>query len=166
VGTGLSPRPIETRKPKSRDRIEIVVPKGPHPAVVLYAEDPNATQTGMLILAVGTSQNYGDGLIELIDRDPPFREMRLKEPTYFFKGFIHPVAWNGRSFTVFGRCEGGVFGRLQTAMREVLAEVKAGTRTISTIPLNDSATLERAKMQAAPTIAPPALSSAPGDEPK
>src|SRR5262245_39552640 len=105
----MSATPRESRVPKVRDRIEIDVPgKGPHPAVVLEVE------TGMLVLAVGSTTLIDDVEIVAIDREPNLRLMHLRQgsKTIFYERHIHPVKWTGCVFPIWARCPAGVFDRL------------------------------------------------------
>lgn len=143
----MSTIPPKRRIPRKHDRVEVEVPgKGPHRAVVLYVE------TGMIVVATGTSKPDQGTEIVRIDRQPLFRVMRLRDDvtTHFFEEFIHPVAWDGGEMDIWGTTPAGVFNKLFDALERIAREALAGKRVIKPIPASAAPLVERLKQIAIP----------------
>ena len=124
------------RKPRARDRIEIAIPGNrPHPAVVLRANEIKS----FMVVATGTSSGSPDGEtpILIVDKQPLLRQLQLNaaKTTAFYPAFIHVMRWTGNVYDIRGKCPPGAFDKLMRGLETVIAEVKAGSRQLSTIPV-------------------------------
>ncbi len=124
------------RKPRPRDRIEIAIPgKRPHPAIVLRVNEAQS----FMVVATGTSAGSPDdeAPILVVDKQPLLSQLQLNaaKTTMFFPAFIHVMQWNGNVYEVRGKCPPGAFDKLMRGLDAVVAEVRAGRRKLSTIPV-------------------------------